>query len=195
MADLLRLFVSIGPDLELEREYIGQAVARLPGSLAWQITYTPAPGEPRLPDPQPLQGSAFYLILLGQDITAPMGWELLSARRAGKQPLAFAKDVTRTLAAMDFASRSELAWTEYQEAGELLHLVQEALAKALVAEPARYGLGMAEWQLLSKRLEELKAAGNHEAAADRSGSAGKGAVILSPDQAASSGGGVLVGKR
>ncbi len=137
MADLLHLFVSIGPDLELEREYIGQAVARLPGSLAWQITYTPAPGEARPPDPHLLQDIAFYAIILGRGITAPMGWELLSARRAGKQPLAYAKDVSRTLAAMDFAARSELAWTEYKEAGELLHLVQEALAKALVAEPAR----------------------------------------------------------
>ena len=193
MTGLLHLYVSIGPDLGLEREYIGQAVARLPGSLAWQITYTPAPGEARPPDPKPLQEAHFYLIFLGQDISAPMGWELWSARRAGIQPLAYARDVTRTLAAMDFAARSELSWISYKEAAELLSMVQEALARALVADPARYGLGVPEWQVLSQHLEDLKTAQDEGLAEDRPGSAGKGAVILSPEQAAASGG-VLLGK-
>jgi len=37
MAKRVRLFVSAGPDLEAEREIIGQAVARLPVSLGWTI--------------------------------------------------------------------------------------------------------------------------------------------------------------
>jgi hypothetical protein len=45
----LSIFVSAGPDLEIEREVVGKAIAALPVSVGWVIKYTPLPGE--VPDP------------------------------------------------------------------------------------------------------------------------------------------------
>ena len=49
MASRLRIFISAGPDLEIEREVVGKAIATLPVSLGWVIKYTPIRGE--LSDP------------------------------------------------------------------------------------------------------------------------------------------------
>ena len=45
MASRLSIFVSAGPDLEIEREVVGKAIAGLPVSVGWVIKYTPLPGE------------------------------------------------------------------------------------------------------------------------------------------------------
>jgi hypothetical protein len=46
MPRLVRLFVSATPDLEAEREVIGQVVVCLPVALGWEIKRTPRRGEP-----------------------------------------------------------------------------------------------------------------------------------------------------
>jgi len=95
MASRLRLFVSAAPDLEAEREVIGQTVAELPVSLGWAIKRTPKRGEPLRPALEAVEACDFYVLLLATDIRAPVGLELYAARRAGKDPLAFLKDATR----------------------------------------------------------------------------------------------------
>jgi hypothetical protein len=86
----LRLFVSAATELEAEHEAIGQAVARIPvPSLGWDD----------------ITGADFFVLLLGRDVQAPVGAELLAARRAGKRALAYRKDVQRTQAAAGLESR------------------------------------------------------------------------------------------
>jgi len=87
MASQLRVFVSAGPDLEPEREVIGQAIAKLPVPLGWVIKRTPHGNEPFTPALEEVKTCDFYLLLLGSDIQAPVGWELRAAQRAGKNLL------------------------------------------------------------------------------------------------------------
>ena len=37
MANRLHMFISVRPDLDSEREVVGQAIASLPMSLGWEI--------------------------------------------------------------------------------------------------------------------------------------------------------------
>ena len=108
MANRLRIFISAGPDLEVEREVIGKAIAGLPVSLGWVIKYTPRLNEPLAPALEAVAASHFYALLLGRDITAPVGSELYTARQGGNRILAFLKDGPRTPAAQVFVRDSSL---------------------------------------------------------------------------------------
>lgn len=175
----LCLFVSAGPDLGLEREFVAQAIARFPVSLGWEIAYTPRSGEGGAPDPGALQRCHFHVIILGADIHAPVGWELWAARGAGKQPIAFSKTVTRTLAAMVFLRESKVAWESFDAPEALMHLLQRALAQRIIADPVGYGLTTTEWQTLTQFLKEAPEL-DPDVTGTRPGGAGERGVILSP---------------
>lgn len=194
MSDRLRLFVSVGPGMDQEREHIGQAVARLPISQGWAIEYTPSLQEARGTDASPILSCHFHLILLGADITAPMGWELWVARKAGKVSIAFDKEIMHTPAALVFRHESGLKWIPFRTPAELGVLVQEALAERLLEDPPRYGLGMVEWENLSSLYKKLRGPREPERTPEelRGSGAGQGGVILSPGRDLPPGG-VLIG--
>lgn len=197
MLERLRIFISVGPELELEREYIGQALARFPVSLGWDVQYTPNPREDRALYAEMILSCHFHILLLGVDITAPVGWELWIAKKAGKVPLGFAKNIARSPAAMVFYRESGLAWVAYDEPPELMALIQQHLAQRLLEQPTTYGLTLAEWETLSAfRGERAQGSqrGDIAQAEDRTRSgAGKGGVILAPGKLPP--GGVLVGQK
>ena len=178
MPGRIHLFVSAGPDLEMEREHLARALARFPVALGWELDYTPSSDQEAAPDLSPIQASDFYVILMGRDIHAPVGWELALARQLGKGPLAFAKSLGRTPAGEVFYKQSRLPWTRFEKPDELTALLQQALAQKIAQDPSRYDLSMAEWQTLSAFLEQ----GDQEAQAEEPtwGGAGQGAVIFSP---------------
>jgi hypothetical protein len=186
----LRLYISAGPDLDLEREFIGQAVAGLPISRGWEINYTPGIQERRGVDASPILGAHFRILLLGQDISAPVGWELWTAKRAGRAPTGIAKEVSRTLAAQTFWRESGLDWIGYHEPAELAALVQKKLGEAILADPVAYGLAMTEWEPLSAFIKHLDRAPGAQAPAGRVQGLGRSGVILTPEDAGK--GGVLV---
>ncbi len=156
-------------------------------SLGWSIEYTPGVGEARGVDPQPIVGAHFYVILLSRDITAPVGWELAVARRAGKEIAGFARDVGRTPAATVFARESDVVWTPYQTPAELGRLVQRLLAERMVQNPAAYGVPLPEWEALSALLQELSCESAIEMASTERCAGARG-IILSPEEAATRGG-------
>jgi len=196
MAHRLRLFVSAGPDLDLEREYIGQALARFPASLGWTIQYTPGSHDTRPPDSQAILSAHFHVLLLGRDITAPVGWELWTAHTVGKDTIAFAKNVNRTPAAMVFYREARVIWRTFDEPAELVSSLQEVLAQRLIQDPSRYGLTLAEWETLSAFLKDLGE--QPDEAGDEAlsgGGAGGGGVILSPGRDLPTGGVLIGGER
>ncbi|HID65193.1 MAG TPA: DUF4062 domain-containing protein, partial [Anaerolineae bacterium] len=139
MARRLRLFVSAGPDLEAEREIIGQAVARLPVSLGCSIKRTPKRGDPLAPALDAIRNCDVYVLLLGTDIRAPVGLELITARRTGKTVLAFLKEETsRTPAARAFTRDTGLSWTPFHSGQELENLIQKALARRILEGAGSY---------------------------------------------------------
>ncbi|MCC7354105.1 MAG: hypothetical protein IT330_10135, partial [Anaerolineae bacterium] len=89
MPDRLHLYVSAGPDLESEREAIGQAIAQMPLSLGWSLKRTSAQGESPASALETIRQSHLFILILGVDITAPVGAEWDLARRAGRTVLAY----------------------------------------------------------------------------------------------------------
>ena len=179
MSERLRLFVSVAPDLDQEREYIGQAVAHLPTFLGWSIQYTPGLQERRGVDPAPILACHFHVVLLGVDIVAPVGWELWMARRAGHASIGLAKEVGRTPAATAFWREAGLAWIPFRSPAELIPLLQRAIGERLVQDPLRYGLPLTEWEALSAFLKSQGGAEGVKEGTTGSG-AGKSGIILSP---------------
>jgi hypothetical protein len=194
MAERLRLFVSAGPDLETEREIIGQAVARLPVSLGWTIKRTPRRGQPLTPALEAIWACDFYVLLLGTDIRAPVGLELITARRARRTILALIKEETaRTPAARVFIKDAQLSWEPFRSGQELESLIQKTLAQRILEGAESYAINPVEWETLSALVEQP----SHEEMAKHepreAGGAGGGGVIIAPGRDLPPGG-VMVGE-
>ncbi len=180
MAEWLRLFVSAGPDLEAEREIIGQAVARLPVSLGWSIKRTPKRGDPLTPALEAVRDCDVFVLLLGTDIRAPVGLELITAQRAGKTVLAFLKEETpRTPAAMAFVRDARVNWILFRSGQDLEILIQKALARRILERAESYAISPVEWETLSALVEETSYEEAKPEHTEASGAAG-GGVIIAP---------------
>ena len=188
------MFISAGPDLEAEREIIGQAVARLPVSLGCSIKRTPKHGAPLAPTLDAVRECDIYVLLLGMDIRAPVGLELITAQRAGKLVLAFVKEeVSRTPAARVFIRDAGLSWTPFRSGQELEALIQKALARRILEWAESYAISPVEWEALSALVEETSREETKPEHPEASGAAGGGVIIapgrdLPPE-------GVIVGER
>lgn len=157
MTERVRLFISVTPDLEAEREAIGQAVAELPIDLGWVIKTTPTDGRPAREVVETVDRSHIYVLLLGADITAPVGLELAVARRSEKVVLAYRKrDVMRTPAAQVFQKDAQVAWVTYTTVGEMRRHFQEHLVRHLLERAVEYRLQPEEYTALQTFLETLQ---------------------------------------
>ena len=184
MASRLRIFISAGPDLETEREVVGKAIASLPVSLGWEIKYTPIHGEPSDLAFQAVKSCDFYALLLGRDITAPVGSELHAARKTGKSIAAFLKEVPHTPAAQVFVRQTPVKWRQFQNEEVLRSLLQKAVVDQILGQADSCRITVADWEALSTlsaRLDE-EVPEEKEEITPRHGGAGSDAVIISPQR-------------
>ncbi len=184
MADRLFIFVSVGPDLETEREVVGQAIASLPISLGWEIKYTPLRGQRSDPTIEAVANCDFYALLLGADISAPMGSELHAALTTGKRIVALLKEGPRTAAARFFATQSGVAWRRFDDQESLRHLLQKSVVEQILESPEAYRITVADWEALSALSAEVEkeTSRGKEEATPWHGGAGRDAIIVSPER-------------
>jgi hypothetical protein len=197
MTSRLSAFVSAGPDLEMEREVVGKAIAGLPVSVGWVIKYTPLPRELSDPSMEAVAACDFYALLLGADITAPVGAELHAARRTGKRIVAFLSEVPHTPAAYVFLRRLPEEWLRFTGARELGRLFQKTLVDQILERPGSYGMTLVDWEALSALSSELgeEASQLEEGhTTPHHGGAGSDAVIVAPGRDVPSGG-VLIDRK
>lgn len=180
----LRIFVSAGPDLEAEREVVGETIASLPVSAGWVIKYTPSKGEAPRAAFEAVAASHFYVLLMGADITAPVGSELHVARKRSKRILALLKDRPRTPAARVFIKDASLEWHHFGHHHQMRTLLQKHLAQRILDGAPTYGISPVDWEALTALLAELKdqegVKREQETVAPGRRGAGSDAVIVAP---------------
>ena len=191
----LRIFVSAGSDLEMEREAIGQGVAQIPApSLGWVIGRTPPRGEPQFVAWDEIAAADFFVLLLGRDIQAPVGAELWASQRAGGRVLAYLKDVHRTQAAQAFVRGAGVDWTTYETASQVARQVQIPFVEEILAQGPLRGLPPLEQGALRGFLERLRGGELATPSPEQTGGAGGGGVILVPGKDLPPGGVLLGGE-
>jgi hypothetical protein len=185
MATQVRLFVSAGPAEEPVRELLGRALAELPISVGWIIK--------RTPDVESAPECHLFAIVLGSDITAPVGLELWWARRTEKPILAYCSDAARTPAGQVFLQENALLdWSRYANPAGLRRIFQRDLCRFLLAHTDRYGVTVLEAEMLRAYLTGLEKAASVPVPASaattevvppalkQATGAGGGGVILAP---------------
>jgi hypothetical protein len=177
MASQIRLFISGGPDQEPARELLGRALAEFPVNVGWIIK--------RTPDVDSAAESHLFLMLLGADITAPVGLELYWARRTEKPILAYRADVNRTPAGQVFIQENAgLDWRRYSDLALLRRYAMADLSRFLLAYAERYGVTVLEAQRLHVHIAALEKAPavehGAESAPPKPHGASGGGVILAP---------------
>ena len=187
--------------METEREVIAQAIARLPDALSWEIKRTPLPGQPIEPALKMIAACNLYIILMGKDITAPVGVEWDFAQRVHCPTLAYLKDVPRTPAARVFLSLARANWVRFETPTDLESQIQIALTEYILDHAVSLKLDPAAWESLNALLKELREAqieseSEKETAGEPElGGAGGGGVILAPGGDIPPGGRLLDARR
>lgn len=178
MAELLRLFVSATQDLDAERAAIGRALADLPVQIGMEIRRTPAAGAPPETMHELIANVDRVYFLLGEDITAPAGAEWHLAWKLERPVLALRRVLRRTPAALEFLRGTPLEWVAFSGPAEAARLVALDVIRLLHHPENRYGLNVAEFELLNAHAARLKR--------------GQGAAAPAADPGGAEGGGVLL---
>ncbi|HEY5572806.1 MAG TPA: hypothetical protein VIK64_07310 [Anaerolineales bacterium] len=182
MADEILLYISAASDLEIERDLVGRAITEIPVTLGWRIKQTPH-GE-KVPDLEAVAKADVHLMLLGSDIRAPTGMELLIAQRSRKKPLFFRKsNAVRTPAAQVFLREMERSekWRTFRDNSDLRHQVLTALADHILNNAIHYSLRPDEYEGLRSWREELEKAGPQLVEETRGGT-GESGIIISTER-------------
>ena len=182
MVDEVILYISAAQDLQVERDLIGRAVTEIPVSLGWRVEQTPHGEKP--PDLEAVAHADVHLLLLGGDIRAPVGLELLAARGSGHTPVfLMKKDAMHTPAAEVF--RREISkretWQTFRDISELRYQVLDLLAGHLLDQAPRYALRPAEYENLKSWREVLEKA-KKEPLEETRGGAGESGIIISTER-------------
>ncbi|MHB1355429.1 MAG: hypothetical protein ACYCZF_05565 [Anaerolineae bacterium] len=172
----LSLYISAASEMEAECELVGRLLAEGQKSIRWRIRCTPLHQDLN-PDLPAIVASQFYLILLGTDVTAPMGVEWRAAENSGAAILAFRnQDKTPSPAATYFARNMGITWQDYKTCDEFAIKFERTLLARLIDGTPGYGLDLPTIEDLALRLKTLdKPAPQGE---DQRRGAGQGGIIL-----------------
>jgi hypothetical protein len=190
MSGPIRLYVSSSSELAAEREAVGQIVAALPITLGWQISHTPLANS-SAQDASTMLGIVelgmrieecdLYALVLGQDLTAPIGFEVRSALARGQRPGggrllgAYRKECTRSPSARDAVRTLEVSWKPYANLAAFSALFRRDLVRMLLDVGPSLGLILADMALLlgSQQKEGGDPEGRDDVSQDHAGHGGR----------------------
>lgn len=177
MSGPIHLFISSSPELDAEREVASRAIAALPLTIGWRIGHTPLGGQGDGGDFR-VEQCDLYVLILGQDFAAPMGYELRQAVASGKRPLAYRKNAGRSPSAQDAVRRLDLEWREFATPQELRSSFERELVRAMLQRAGQLDLDMNEVERLSELAQEAERKETENQSGGRRGEAGRSGVIL-----------------
>jgi hypothetical protein len=176
MAEILRIFVSATNDLENERAVIGRALAELPIRIGVEIRRTPVAGAKYDDIFELIANCDRVYFLMGKDITAPAGAEWQLAWKLERSLLPLRSAGRRTPAAQEFMRMGLVDWTPFYSPVELARIVTLDLVRILNHPANRYGLTLAEMELLNLHGQRIKQQAP-EVSAEPGGAQGGGVLI------------------
>jgi hypothetical protein len=182
MADNILLYISAANDLEVEKDLLGRVITEIPVTMGWKITHTPTKGGS--PDLNAIREADVHLFLLGSDIRAPLGFELLTSNRSGKKPELFLKkNLARTPAALVFIReiKTLAEWRYFENGAELRYKVLQLMADHILNRVNYYDLGPDEYRNLKSWQEHLTKS-KVEPQEEIKGGTGKNGMIFSIDR-------------
>ena len=182
MTEPFLLYISAAIDLTAERELLSRSVAEMPVDIGWRIVFSPARNEPLNLDH--LSQSDFHLLLLAEDIRAPIGLEFQWAVAAGKKPAAFLKSpVNRTPAANEFKRYVSdlLQWQPYKNGPDLIKSILPRIIDRVLDRTNKYRLSSAEQEVLIRWRTDIEKA-SWDLDQLSKGGAGDSSLIFSIDR-------------
>jgi hypothetical protein len=173
----LGLYVSASADMDPECELLGQMLARLTPSVRWSIKRTPTAHQQIDPDWASLRRSDAYVILVGRDITAPIGVEWRAAREGGIPIYAYRSiSGTPSPAVSAFVRQAGDEWYPYESPQSFAAQFRRRLARQLIDGTPGYDLSLKELEALAAELQDTGSEAM-DSGEERRG-AGRGGIIL-----------------
>jgi hypothetical protein len=157
VVDTIQLYISAANDLTSERELIGQMVTEIPVTLGWQINFSPV-GK-NLGNEKLVLEADYHLIIFGEDIRAPIGYEWHLSRTMGRRPpFIFKANTPRTIAGRDFLKKisSYPKLLSYNTHAELRKLVLTQIGQHIIEHADHYAIKGLEYDEISKFIENLE---------------------------------------
>lgn len=157
MVDTFKLFISAANDLSDERELVGHLVTEIPVTLGWQLNLTPLGKNFESKDL--ILGADYHLIIFGEDIRAPIGYEWHISRSAGRIPPFFIKaNIPRTMAGGDFLKRISRypSLDTYASLAEFRKLVLTNIGQHLIKYADLFDIKSLEFEKVSNFIDELE---------------------------------------
>ncbi|MCJ7537573.1 MAG: hypothetical protein MUO57_18770 [Anaerolineales bacterium] len=157
MIDTIKLYLSAANDLSAERDLVSRVVAEIPVTLGWKINLSPIGNKAF--DERLILETDLHLILLGEDIRAPIGFEWYLSRQVGRKPVFLIKDhILRTLAAGDFlrtiSNYPKILF--YHSLADFRKQVLNHIGQHLLEQAEFFTIKSEEFENLSKFLEDLE---------------------------------------
>jgi hypothetical protein len=182
LVDKAIIYISAAGDLHPERDLISRTITEIPVTLGWEIHLSPI--RERVLNIISIEEADIHLLLLGQDIQAPIGQEWFIAKRAGRIPELIYKDgISRTPAALDFyrtLSRVQI-WQAFDSLEYLRHITLKSICSLLLSRSSYYEFDKTEVENLSSLLNELNDTDPKKLDEIHRGT-GENSVILSPER-------------
>lgn len=173
----IHLFVSSSPDMQAEREIVGQVVAQLPVTLGWRIGHTPRTGVAEEDRALWVEECDLYVLILGQDFAAPMGDELRRVANKGIKPMAYRKVCTPSPSAQNTIRYIALDWHVFNRPDEFRQMLTRDLLHALINQASKLELVLVDLAGLVRLFESLNKRPEQEPGPKQT-DAGRGGVIL-----------------
>jgi hypothetical protein len=174
----LGLYVSANAEMDPECELLGQMLARLTRSIRWSVKRTPTAHQKTDPDWAALERADAYVIMVGRDITAPIGVEWRAAQEGGLPIYAYRSiSGTPSPALSAFVRQAGDEWHTYVSPQAFAAHFKRRLIRQLIDGTPGYGLSLEEIETLAAELKETGSQAREESGEERRG-AGRGGIIL-----------------
>jgi hypothetical protein len=157
VVDTIKLYISAAQDLQSERDFLSRSITEIPVPLGWQIHLSPL--KEKQISKETVREADIHLLLLGEDIRAPIGYEWYLSRRAGRTPAAFLKkSIPRTPAAQVFQRdiSNQVKWNPFVDFQDLRLAALQHIGRYILSQEVYFTLESSNKAKLSDFISDLE---------------------------------------